>query len=86
MHCGDHRMRAVVTALKNYDPREYGATTMRTVILGMVLMATVFASAWSLSHTTALTIVTPTDSPVVNPLDMMKNAGEMPVQVMVDLI
>jgi hypothetical protein len=60
---------------------------MRMVIFGMVLMATVFASAWSLSHTTALTIATPTDkSAVVNPLDMMKNAGEMPVQVMVDLI
>jgi hypothetical protein len=60
---------------------------MRMVIFGMVLMATVFASAWSLSHTTAVTIVTPTDGPaVVSPLDMMKNAGEMPVQVMVDLI
>ena len=29
--------------------------------IGMVLMATVFASAWSLSHTTALTVVTPAD-------------------------
>jgi hypothetical protein len=60
---------------------------MRMVIFGMVLMTTVFASAWTLSHTTAPSIVIPTDSPAgLNPHDMMKNAGEMPVQVMVDLI
>jgi hypothetical protein len=60
---------------------------MRMATIGMVLMATVFASAWSLSHTTALTVVTPADGTgVMNPLDMMKNAGDMPVQVMVDLI
>jgi hypothetical protein len=60
---------------------------MRMVTLSTVLMATVFASAWSLSHTTALTIGTPAGSAAaMNPHDMMKNAGEMPVQVMVDLI
>jgi hypothetical protein len=80
-------MRAVVTALKNYDPQEYGATTMRMVIIGMVLMATVFASAWSLSHTTALTLATPVDGPAaMNPHDIMKNAGEMPVHVIIDAI
>jgi len=60
---------------------------MRMATLGMVLMATVFASAWSLSRTTALTFATSADRPAaMNPHDMMKNAGEMPVQVMVDLI
>jgi hypothetical protein len=60
---------------------------MRMATLGMVLMATVFASAWSLSHTTALTFVTPADgTAAMNPFDMMKNAGDLPVQVMVDLI
>jgi hypothetical protein len=60
---------------------------MRMATLGMVLMATVFASAWSLSHTTMLTFATSADRPAaMNPYDMMKNAGEMPVQVMVDLI
>jgi hypothetical protein len=60
---------------------------MRMVTFGMVLMATVVASAWSLSHTTALTFATPADGPAaMNPHDMMKNAGELPVQVMVDLI
>jgi len=48
-------------------------------------MATIVASAWSL--TTALTIATPIDGPAaMNPHEMMKNAGEMPIQVMVDLI
>jgi hypothetical protein len=60
---------------------------MRMATLGMVLIATVFASAWSLTHTTALTFATSADRPAaMNPHDMMKNAGEMPVQVMVDLI
>ena len=60
---------------------------MRMVSFGMVLVATVVGSAWSLTHTTALTFVAPTDRPAaMNPHEMMKNAGEMPVQVMVDLI
>jgi hypothetical protein len=60
---------------------------MRMVTLGMVLMATVVASAWSLTRTTALTFVGPANGPAaMNPHEMMKNAGEMPVQVMVDLI
>jgi hypothetical protein len=59
---------------------------MRMVTLGMVLMATVVASAWSLTQTTALNFA-PADGPAaMNPHEMMKNAGEMPVQVMVDLI
>jgi hypothetical protein len=58
---------------------------MRMATFGMVLMATIVASAWSL--TTALTIATPIDGPAaMNPHEMMKNAGEMPIQVMVDLI
>jgi len=36
---------------------------MRMVTFGMVLVATVVGSAWSLTHTTALTFVTPTDRP-----------------------
>jgi hypothetical protein len=60
---------------------------MRMVTLGMVLMATIVASAWSLTHTTALTLATPADGPAaMNPHDMMKNAGEMPVHLFVDLI
>jgi hypothetical protein len=60
---------------------------MRTVIFGMFLMATVFVSAWSLSYTTALTLATPVDGPAaMNPHDMMKNAGEMPVHLIVDAI
>jgi hypothetical protein len=67
--------------------QEYGATTMRMATLGMVLMATVFASVWSLTHTTVLTFATSVDRPAaMNPYDMMKNTGEIPVQVMVDLI
>jgi hypothetical protein len=58
---------------------------MRMATFGMVLMATVVASAWSL--TTALTIATPIYGPAaMNPHQMMKNAGEMPVHVIVDLI
>jgi hypothetical protein len=60
---------------------------MRMVTFSMVLMATIVASAWSLTHTTALTLATPANGPAaMNPHDMMKNAGEMPVQVIVDLI
>ena len=60
---------------------------MRMVTFSMVLMATIVASAWSLTHTTGLTLATPANGPAaMNPHDMMKNAGEMPVQVIVDLI
>jgi hypothetical protein len=60
---------------------------MRMVTLGMVLMATVVASAWSLTYTTALTFTTSADRPAaMNPHDMMKKAGEMPVHVIVDAI
>jgi hypothetical protein len=59
---------------------------MRMVTFGMVLMATVIASAWSLTRTTALTMATPADPAAMNPHEMMKNAGEMPTQVIVDPI
>jgi hypothetical protein len=53
----------------------------------MVMTATIVASVWSLTHTTTLTLASPVDgTAAMNPHDMMKNAGEMPVQVMVDLI
>jgi hypothetical protein len=58
---------------------------MRMVTFGMVLMATVVASAWSL--TTALTFTTSADGPAaMNPHEMMKKAGEMPVHLIVDAI
>ena len=58
---------------------------MRMVTFGMVLMATIVASAWSLTHTTELTL-SPADRPAaMNPHEMMKNAGEMPIHVIVDL-
>ena len=58
---------------------------MRMVIFNMVLMATVVVSAWSL--TTALTFTTPADvSTAMNPHEMMKKTGEMPVHVIVDAI
>jgi len=60
---------------------------MRMVTFGMVLMATVVASAWSLTHTTALTFTAPADRPAaMNPHEMMKNPGEMPIHVIVDAI
>jgi hypothetical protein len=60
---------------------------MRMVTLGMVLMATIVASAWSLTHTTALTFRTQVDSPAaMNPLGMMETVGELPVSVFADLI
>jgi hypothetical protein len=60
---------------------------MRMVTLGMVVMATVIASAWSLTYTTALTFTTPAaSSAAMNPHEMMKNAGEMPIHVIVDAI
>jgi hypothetical protein len=50
-------------------------------------MATVVASAWSLTYTTALTFTTPAaSSAAMNPHEMMKNAGEMPIHVIVDAI
>jgi hypothetical protein len=74
-------MRAVANDLK-YDPQRYGATTMRMVTLGMVVMATVVASAWSLTHTTELT--TASGLAAMNPHEMMKSAGEMPVHLIVE--
>jgi hypothetical protein len=61
---------------------------MRMVTFGcMVMTATIVASVWSLTHTTTLTLASPADgTAAMNPHDMMKNAAEMPVQVMVDLI
>ena len=58
---------------------------MRMVTFGMVLIATVVASAWSLTCTTALTFTTPIDGPAaLNPSEMMRNAGEMPVHLIVE--
>jgi len=58
---------------------------MRMVTFGIVLMATVVASAWSL--TIALTSTTPADaSAAMNPHEMMKKAGEMPIHIIVDAI
>jgi len=60
---------------------------MRMVTFGMVLMATIVASAWSLTHTTELTLTIHTErTAAMNPHEMMKNAGEMPNQVIIDLI
>ena len=60
---------------------------MRMVTFGMVLMATVVATVWSLTYTTALTFTAPADRPAaMNPQQMMMNAGEMPVHVIVDAI
>ena len=60
---------------------------MRMVTFGMVLMATIVASAWSLTHTTELTLTIPADRPAaMNPHEMMKKAGEMPIHVIIDLI
>jgi len=65
---------------------EHGATTMRAVTIGgMALMAAIFATVWSLTHTAERTFATPTAEPgVMNPQEMMKNPGEMPVHVIVD--
>ncbi len=60
---------------------------MRMVTFSMVLMATIVASAWSLTHTSELPLTTPADRPAaMNPHEMMKNPGEMPIHVIVDLI
>ena len=60
---------------------------MRMVTFSMVLMATIVASAWSLTHTTALTLATPANGPAaMNPEEMMRNTGEMPVHLIVDAI
>jgi len=60
---------------------------MRAVTIGgMALMAAIFASVWSLTHTAERTFATPAAEPaLMNPHDMMKNPGEMPVHVIVDL-
>jgi hypothetical protein len=67
---------------------EHGATTMRAItIAGMALMAAIFATVWSLTHTAEQTFATPAAQPAaMNPHDMMKKPGEMPVQVIVDPI
>ena len=61
---------------------------MRAVTIGgMALMAAMFATIWSLTHTAERTFATPAAEPaVMSPHDMMKNAGEMPVQAIVDPI
>ena len=60
---------------------------MRAVTIGgMALMAAIFASVWSLTHTAERTFATPAAEPaLMNPHDMMKNPGEMPVHVIVGL-
>ena len=65
---------------------EHGATTMRAVTIGgMALMAAIFASVWSLTHTAQRTLATPAaEQATMSPHDMMKNAGEMPVHIIVD--
>jgi len=66
-------------------PQEYGATTMRMVTFGFVLMAAIVASAWSLTHTTPSTFATPAGGPAaMDPSEMMKSTGEMPVHIIVD--
>ena len=61
---------------------------MRTVTFGcMALMLTIFGGVWSLTHTTDQTFATPAGQPAaMSPLDMTKNAGAMPVHVIVDPI
>jgi len=60
---------------------------MRAVTIGgMALMAAIFATVWSLTHTAERTFATPAAEPaVMNPQDMTKKVGEMPVHVFVDL-
>jgi hypothetical protein len=54
----------------------------------MALMVAIFASIWSLTHTAEQTFATPAAeaAAAMSPHDMMKNAGEMPVHVIVDAI
>ena len=60
---------------------------MRAVTVGgMALMVAIFASIWSLTHTAEQTFATPAAEAAMSPYDMMKNAGEMPVHVIVDAI
>jgi hypothetical protein len=61
---------------------------MRMVTFGsMVLIAIFVATVWNLTHTTALIFATPADRPeVMNPREMMKNSGAMPVQLVIDPI
>jgi len=66
---------------------EHGATTMRAITVGgMALMVAIFASIWSLTHTAEQTFATPAAeaAAAMSPYDMMKNAGEMPVHLIVD--
>jgi hypothetical protein len=59
---------------------------MRTVTFGLVLMATVAATIWSLARTTALSLSAPAETKAaMSPNDMMRRAGEMPVHHIVDV-
>ena len=62
---------------------------MRAVTVGVIaLMAAIFATVWSLTHTAERTFATPSAGPAaaMSPQDMMKDPGEMPVHVIVDPI
>jgi hypothetical protein len=62
---------------------------MRTVTVGgMALMAAIFATVWGLTRTAERTFATPAaeSAAAMSPHDMMKNAREMPVHVIVDAI
>ena len=59
---------------------------MRMVTFGFVLMAMiVVASAWGLTRTTPSTFATPAGGPAaMDPSEMMRSPGEMPVHIIVD--
>ena len=60
---------------------------MRTITVGrMTLLAAIFATVWGLTRTAERTFATPAaeSAAAISPYDMMKNAGEMPVHVIVD--
>jgi hypothetical protein len=61
---------------------------MRAITFSSIaVLATIFAGAWSLTHTTGRTLANPAAAePAMNPSEMMKNAPEMPVHVIVDAI
>jgi len=60
---------------------------MRAITFSIIaLLATIFASAWSLTHTTGRSLAIQAAEPTMNPSEMMKNAPEMPVHVIVDAI
>jgi hypothetical protein len=66
-------------------PQESGATTMRMVTFGFVLMATIVASAWSITQRTPSTLASPAGGPAaMDPGEMMRSTGEMPVHIIVD--